>query len=243
VEVALQPVPPGEALPAGVAADHWLQITVHDTGIGIPPDVLPKLFERFGQADSSTARRYGGTGLGLAISREIAELMGGRIEVVSEAGNGSRFVVTLRLGASQDTPEAEPPAPQAPMPPPAARPLRVLVAEDNGVNQILIKAMLDQQGHFSDIVADGIEVLRQVQEAQYDLVLMDIQMPEMDGQAAAQAIRALPGPQGRLPIIAMTANAMPEERRAYLAAGMNEHVTKPINPHLLAEAINRATAA
>ncbi|MBI5256151.1 MAG: response regulator [Burkholderiales bacterium] len=227
--------------PAG-PHEHVLRIEVSDTGIGIPPEVLPKLFERFSQADSSTARRYGGTGLGLAICREIVELMHGRIEVHSQAGAGSRFSVTLRLGvAEQVLPTAPAPLAEA-LPPPAARPLRILVAEDNGVNQILIKAMLDQQGHFSDIVADGIEALRQVQAAHYDLVLMDIQMPEMDGQAAAQAIRALPGPVGRLPIIAMTANAMPEEREAYLAVGMNDHVTKPINPRLLAEAIARAAA-
>ncbi|WP_395703335.1 ATP-binding protein [Aquabacterium sp.] len=230
VELAHRPVEAGL---------HELRITIIDSGIGIPPEVLPRLFERFSQADSSTARRYGGTGLGLAISREIVELMHGRIEVLSTPGAGSRFIVTLRMAAAREAAQAPAPA-QAVMPPPAARPLRILVAEDNGVNQILIKAMLDQQGHFSDIVADGIEVLRQVQAAQYDLVLMDIQMPEMDGQAAAQAIRALPGPLGRLPIIAMTANAMAEEREAYLAAGMNEHVTKPINPHLLAEAIARA---
>ncbi|HSW03012.1 ATP-binding protein [Aquabacterium sp.] len=224
-----------------VDGEHELRVTVSDTGIGIDAEVLPKLFERFSQADTSTARRYGGTGLGLAISREIVELMHGSITVHSEPGAGSRFIVTLRMAAAGpgDTSSLAP-AHDA-MPPPAERALRILVAEDNGVNQILIKAMLDQQGHFSDVVADGIEVLRQVQAAQYDLVLMDIQMPEMDGQAAAQAIRALPGPLGRLPIIAMTANAMPEERKAYLAAGMNDHVTKPINPRLLAEAIVRNT--
>lgn len=219
---------------------HELRITVSDTGIGIDAEVLPKLFERFSQADTSTARRYGGTGLGLAISREIVELMQGHIEVHSQAGAGSRFIVSLRMAAAGPIPAALPAPAHEAMPRPAERPLRILVAEDNGVNQILIKAMLDQQGHFSDIVADGIEVLRQVQAAQYDLVLMDIQMPEMDGQAAAEAIRALPGPIRHVPIIAMTANAMLEEREAYLASGMNDHVTKPINPHLLAEAINRA---
>jgi signal transduction histidine kinase/ActR/RegA family two-component response regulator len=218
---------------------HELRITVSDTGIGIDAEVLPKLFERFSQADTSTARRYGGTGLGLAISREIVELMQGHIEVHSQAGAGSRFIVSLRMAAAGPVPATPAPAHDA-MPPPSDRPLRILVAEDNGVNQILIKAMLDQQGHFSDIVADGIEVLRQVQAAQYDLVLMDIQMPEMDGQAATEAIRALAGPIRHVPIIAMTANAMPEEREAYLASGMNDHVTKPINPRLLAAAIARA---
>ena len=216
-----------------------LRIVVSDTGIGIPPEVLPRLFQRFSQADSSTARRFGGTGLGLAISREIVELMHGRIEVASQPGRGSRFTVTIRVepGSQAASPAAELDAPAEP----PVRPLRILVAEDNGVNQILIKAMLDAQGHFSDIVADGIEVVRQVQAARYDLVLMDIQMPDMDGQAATQAIRSLPGPAGRVPIVAMTANAMPEERAAYLAAGMNDHVAKPLNPRLLAEVIARVT--
>jgi signal transduction histidine kinase/ActR/RegA family two-component response regulator len=218
-----------------------LSIVVSDTGIGIDPDVLPRLFERFSQADSSTARRFGGTGLGLAISREIVELMHGGIDVNSQPGAGSRFTVRLRVAPAAAPVQAA--APGADALPRASRPLRILVAEDNGVNQILIKAMLDQQGHFSDIVADGIEALRQVQAARYDLVLMDIQMPEMDGQSATEAIRALPGPVARVPIVAMTANAMPEERAAYLAAGMNDHVSKPINPRLLAEAIERAAVA
>ncbi|WP_284618390.1 ATP-binding protein [Aquabacterium humicola] len=223
-------------------ADRSIEITIviSDTGIGIAPDVLPRLFERFSQADSSTARRFGGTGLGLAISREIVELMHGGIEVHSQPGAGSRFTVRLRMAPASTQPAAAP-APDAL--PRASRPLRILVAEDNGVNQILIKAMLDQQGHFSDIVADGIEALRQVQAARYDLVLMDIQMPDMDGQSATEAIRALPGPVGRVPIVAMTANAMPEERAAYLAAGMNDHVSKPIDPRLLAEAIERVAVA
>jgi signal transduction histidine kinase/FixJ family two-component response regulator len=217
-----------------------LRITVSDTGIGIAADVLPRLFQRFSQADSSTARRFGGTGLGLAISREIVELMHGRIEVTSQPGRGSRFTVYIRVqpGTQVPLPASEADAPAQP----AARPLRILVAEDNGVNQILIKAMLDAQGHFSDIVADGIEVVRQVQAARYDLVLMDIQMPDMDGQTATEVIRSLTGPASRVPIVAMTANAMPEERAAYLAAGMNDHVAKPLNPRLLAEVIARVTA-
>ena len=118
--------------------------------------------------------------------------------------------------------------------------LRILVAEDNGVNQILIKAILDQMGHFSDIVSNGIEVVRQVQNAHYDLVLMDIQMPEMDGEAATRAIRSLHDSVASIPIIAMTANAMVEHREAYLASGMDDYVSKPINSRMLAAAIARA---
>jgi signal transduction histidine kinase/ActR/RegA family two-component response regulator len=229
-----------QALPDGRTT---LRIEVADTGIGIAPDHMPRLFHRFTQGDSSTARRYGGSGLGLAICREIVELMQGEISVQSEPGRGSRFTVLLTL----DTPPAGTRASAATAEGNGAAPAhspqrRILVAEDNGVNQILIKAMLDQLGHYCDIVADGIEALRQVQHSPYDLVLMDIQMPLMDGEAATRAIRALPGPVARIPIVAMTANAMVEERQAYLAAGMSDHITKPLDMARLAAVIARATA-
>ncbi len=217
-----------------------LTIAVRDTGIGIAPGAMSKLFDRFMQADATTARRYGGTGLGLAISREIVDLMGGRIEVDSAVGVGSTFRVVVpmargdaaRLAAAESTMHGA-----ADM-----GGLRILVAEDNGVNQILIKAILDQMGHFSDIVANGIEAVRQVQAAKYDLVLMDIQMPEMDGEAATRLIRKLPNDAAAIPIVAMTANAMVEHREAYLASGMDDYVSKPINPKQLAAAIARVTA-
>jgi signal transduction histidine kinase/CheY-like chemotaxis protein len=219
-----------------------LCVAVTDTGIGIAPQSLPTLFDRFTQADSSTARRYGGSGLGLAISRELAALMGGTLAVQSTLGQGSTFElkVPLARGDSRLLVQQES---GADIPERASTSLRILVAEDNGVNQILIKAILDQMGHYSDIVADGIEALRQVQQAQYDLVLMDIQMPEMDGQAATQAIRALGGAVSRIPIIAMTANAMVEDRAAYLSVGMNDYVSKPIVVRQLALALARASAA
>ncbi|HEX6703243.1 MAG TPA: ATP-binding protein [Albitalea sp.] len=217
-----------------------LTIAVRDTGIGIAPDAMPKLFDRFMQADATTARRYGGTGLGLAISREIVDLMGGRIEVDSAVGVGSTFRVVVpmargdaeRLAAAESTLHAAS----------EMGGLRILVAEDNGVNQILIKAILDQMGHYSDIVANGIEAVRQVQAGHYDLVLMDIQMPEMDGEAATRAIRSLENGVSGIPIIAMTANAMVEHREAYLASGMDDYVSKPISSKALAAAIARVTA-
>ena len=220
-----------------------LMIAVTDTGIGIDAETLPRLFRHFSQGDSSTARRHGGSGLGLAISQEIIELMGGRIEVQSTPGEGTTFSVSLPLEVVQppaDLPEAAPaPADEAAAPSLPAR--RILVAEDNGVNQILIKAMLDHLGHYSDVVADGFEAVRQVQAASYDLVLMDIQMPGMDGVAATRAIRTLPSTVSHIPIVAMTANAMVEERAAYLAAGMNDHVAKPLDLGRLAAVISRVS--
>ena len=240
-----------------------LNMSVQDSGIGIPPEVLPRIFERFTQADSTTARRYGGSGLGLAISREIVQLMGGHIEASSRAGNGSRFEfsipferqaaasvqqVDITLGGSErdvfapvddahwqerDKVDRTGPIPRA---------QRILVAEDNAVNQILIRAILDRMGHFCDVVADGIEAVRQVQSAHYDLVLMDMQMPEMDGLAATREIRRLEAAAGapRLSIVAMTANAMAEDRAACLAAGMDDYVSKPIDVQRLASAIDAA---
>jgi signal transduction histidine kinase/CheY-like chemotaxis protein len=218
-----------------------LCVTVKDSGIGIAPEALPTLFDRFTQADSSTARRYGGSGLGLAISKELAELMGGTLGVESRLGVGSAFElqVPLAVGDSRKLMQLDAGGDVAQR---ADHSLRILVAEDNGVNQILIKAILDQMGHYSDIVADGIEAVRQVQQAQYDLLLMDIQMPEMDGQAATQAIRALGGVYARIPIIAMTANAMVEDRNTYLSAGMSDYVSKPIVVRQLALAIEKAGA-
>jgi signal transduction histidine kinase/CheY-like chemotaxis protein len=217
-------------------------VAVKDSGIGITPDALPTLFDRFTQADSSTARRYGGSGLGLAISKELAELMGGTLHVQSEFGVGSTFELRVPLAAG-DRRKLVHQDPSSDVAERAARSLRILVAEDNGVNQILIKAILDQMGHYSDIVADGIEAVRQVQQAQYDLVLMDIQMPEMDGQAATQAIRALGGLYATIPIIAMTANAMVQDRNTYLGAGMTDYVSKPIVVRQLAAAIEKACAS
>jgi signal transduction histidine kinase/ActR/RegA family two-component response regulator len=230
VEVSHQPLPDGRV---------ELCIAVRDTGIGLAPEAIPHLFERFTQADSTTARRYGGSGLGLAISREIVSLMGGSISVESDVGVGSCFRVTVPMarGDLASLTAVEPDPDHANNGP--ASGLRVLVAEDNGVNQILISAILDHMGHYCDLVANGFEAVRQIQAAHYDLVLMDIQMPEMDGEAATRAIRALPGRVARIPIIALTANAMVEHRATYLAAGMDDYVSKPINTKQLSAAISR----
>jgi len=217
-----------------------LTIAVRDTGIGISAEQLPSLFEEFTQADSSTARRYGGSGLGLAISRELVELMGGRIEVRSAPGEGSIFSLLVEFDC---TPVENLPAPVAKAEPAAADPsLRVLVAEDNSVNQVLIRSLLSKLGHYLDVVGDGVEALRQVQAARYDLVLMDMQMPQMDGIEATRAIRALGTPAARVPIVAMTANVMSEDRAACQAAGMDDFVGKPIDRGQLQQAIRRVLA-
>jgi signal transduction histidine kinase/ActR/RegA family two-component response regulator len=221
-----------------------LRIAVRDTGIGIDAAALPKLFERFVQVDSGSARRYEGAGLGLAISRQIVQLMQGRIEAHSDPGVGSCFTVSLPLapGHAPAPPASPAPASAAPAARVASR-RQILVAEDNAVNQILIKALLDRMGHGSDLVGDGAEAVRQAQAAHYDLVLMDVQMPAMDGLTATRAMRALPGWTARVPIVAMTANAMADDRSACLAAGMDDYVSKPIDAQKLAQVIDQVTRA
>ena len=216
-------------------------VSVRDSGIGIAKDVLSSLFERFKQADSGIARRYGGSGLGLAISRGLIELMGGRIDVETELGRGSTFRITLALrrsltqrlngidtglGVAADMLEG----------------LHVLVAEDNDVNQLVIRAMLAKAGHGCEIVRDGLEAVSMVRTGRFDLVLMDIQMPNLDGLAATRRIRRLDPNVGQIPIIALTAGAMVEDRKAYLEAGMNDYVAKPIDLKELTRAISRVVA-
>lgn len=216
---------------------HRLSFRVRDTGLGIATDKLDLLFNRFSQADSSIARRFGGTGLGLAISKQLVELMGGEIGVDSQPGQGSTFWFSVTLPEGSPVEMA---APSTPAEGSATRaPLRILVAEDNQVNQMVIGLMLRQLGHQVDVVTNGIEACEQVQKAPYDLMLMDVQMPEMDGIAATQAIRKLPQQCASIPIIALTANAMEGDRETYLTAGMNDYVAKPIALPQLVAAMNR----
>ena len=215
-----------------------LQIAVRDSGIGIAPEVLPKLFERFTQADSGTARKFGGSGLGLAISRDIIQLMGGRIAVETSLGIGSIFRVFVPL-ALGNTERAAVTDTQFDAPVDMGTSLRILVAEDNAVNQLLISTLLKQLGHDVDLVENGREAVQQVQAVPYDLVLMDIQMPEMDGTSATREIRALRSKVSRIPIVALTANAMVEDRQAYLAAGMNDYLSKPIQAKQLSAVLER----
>ena len=215
-----------------------LKASVRDTGIGIAADVLATLFERFKQADSSIVRRYGGSGLGLAISRGLVDLMGGRIDVETEIGRGSMFRVTLALQRGHLT-RISVADPHHDVASNMATGLHILVAEDNEVNQLVISAMLAQLGHSCDVACDGLEAVAKLTANTYDLVLMDIHMPNLDGIAAVRRIRALNTDAARIPIIALTANAMVEDREAYIEAGMDDHVFKPVEVKEVARAIER----
>ncbi|MDA7948639.1 MAG: response regulator [Hyphomicrobiaceae bacterium] len=210
-----------------------LRFEVCDTGIGLTDEQISKLFEPYAQADSSVAVQYGGTGLGLSIARRLANLMGGDLGCESAPDSGSMFWFTIRVrDANASAPQSAPPQPGLPPdPPPVMGPLNghVLIVEDNDVNQMLIAAYLDQFGLTHDTAVNGQEAIRMVQERHYDVVLMDIMMPVMDGLEATKQIRALDGPLASLPIIALTANAMKGDRETYLASGLDGYVSKPLS--------------
>jgi signal transduction histidine kinase/DNA-binding response OmpR family regulator len=224
-----------------------LRFEVVDTGMGVPLETQPALFEKFTQASSSTARQFGGTGLGLAISRQLVDLMGGAIGFESEPGKGSTFWFEVRLeerpsaGSDEWSGRSERPA-MGDDPDYSGRPLRVLLAEDNTVNQQLAVALLEKRGHRVDVAGNGYEAVELVRRLPYDAVLMDIRMPELDGVGATQRIRKLPGAAGRVPIIAMTANAMAGDRERYLASGMDDYVSKPVDGRTLVAAVERWSA-
>jgi len=219
-------------------ADGAILIVVADTGIGMSPDHIGRLFDKFVQADSSMTRRYGGTGLGLAICRELCSAMGGEIRAESEPGRGSRFSVRLPLprgreGAAIPRPPAEEERPAD------DRGLRILAAEDNAVNQLILKTLLGQVGLEPTIVDNGQDAVTAWEQERWDLILMDVQMPVMDGVTATRQIRGREagGARTPTPIIALTANAMSHQVRDYLAAGMNAVVVKPIQVEQLFDAI------
>ncbi|HEV2532786.1 ATP-binding protein [Phenylobacterium sp.] len=216
-----------------------LEIVVSDTGVGISPENLARLFHKFDQLDSSTTRRYGGTGLGLAICHELAQLMGGDIAVESEVGQGSRFIVRLpmpMIGEERASPQL------APAPATDLRPmrLRVLAAEDNAVNQLVLKTLLHQLGLEPTVVEDGAAAVEAWRASEWDVILMDVQMPVMDGLAATALIRKIERETGRrrTAIVALTANAMAHHVEQYRAAGMDRHVAKPISAADLFQALS-----
>jgi len=226
--------------PAGAGAARW-EVSITDTGIGIPANRLPDLFSRFTQADSSTTRRYGGTGLGLAICRQLAELMGGHVTAESRVGEGSTFRLELNLALAAPLAVVD----KAIMPATSAdaaaalNGLRVLLAEDNVFNQKVAQMTLGRFGCRVDTVANGAEAVRMAQDFLYDVILMDCQMPEMDGYAATGLIRQVEGPAAAVPIIAMTAHAMPGDRERCLAAGMDDYLSKPVRAEDLRDTLLR----
>jgi signal transduction histidine kinase/AmiR/NasT family two-component response regulator len=226
--------------------DDRLVITVTDTGVGMTGEQTERLFQKFAQADASTTRKFGGTGLGLAIARELALAMGGDIEARSALGEGATF--TVRLGLPWVRMDVEEPRAAGAEESDGAQDglpaLRVLVAEDNVINQLVIRTLLQQVGVDPVIVANGRLALEAWATDPWDIVLMDVQMPEMDGPTATRSIREQERQAGRArtPIVALTANAMTHQIADYIAAGMDGHVAKPIEASRLFEAIERALA-
>jgi signal transduction histidine kinase len=210
-------------------------MAVEDTGIGIPPEKMHTIFEKFTQADASTTRRYGGTGLGLAISRQLTELMGGTLDAESAVGRGSTFTVSLALPLAPAVPQAATPAPGGDLgADPALRDGRapalcVLIAEDNPINQRVATRILEKMGCRVGVAANGQEAVERLSAEDYDLVLMDCQMPVMDGYEATSVIRASSNRVARVPIVAMTAHALPGDKERCLAAGMDDYISKPVN--------------
>ncbi len=225
-------------------AGDELHFTVKDSGIGLTPEGMGKLFQSFSQADSSTTRKYGGTGLGLVISKRLAEIMGGTMTAESAGlGKGCTFRFHIRAEAVAGATTAAKATGKAALDPQMAtrHPLRILLAEDNLVNQKLALRLLSQMGYTADVVVNGQQAVQRVGQQRYDLVLMDVQMPEMDGLEASRQINLRLKPDARPRIVAMTANAMQGDREECLAAGMDDYVTKPIRVDALVSALLGAT--
>jgi len=237
--------------PEADGKDLLLRCEVADTGIGMTEEQRARVFEAFVQADASTSRKYGGTGLGLAICKRLVEAMGGDIAVSSVPGRGSTFRFSIRFRLAEAIPAADAlgrPVAEITGTTSAAGDdalavsLRLLLAEDNDVNRMLISAMLTRLGHRIDAVADGRAVVAALQAADYDVVLLDMEMPVMDGRSTARAIRRMNGPASRLPIVGISADALPEHRDGHMAAGLDAYLTKPIDwEHLHAVIVDLAT--
>ena len=230
IELRIEAIPsPGDR--------HILLFSVVDNGIGITQDQQEKLFRPFSQASVSTSRRFGGTGLGLTICKRLAEMMGGEIGVESCLGEGSTFWFTVQLA-----PEiVKEPVPEIPVlhRELSDRKARILLVEDNRVNQKVASLMLKNLGCITDLASNGAEAVQAIASGDYDLVLMDYQMPVMDGLHATRTIREGGGPGAQIPIIAMTANAFAEDRDACLTAGMNDYLAKPVTERDLRSKLGR----
>ena len=212
--------------------EQQLEFAVIDTGLGLDESSLGRLFNRFEQGDGSRSRRYGGTGLGLEISRNLARLMGGDIHVTSKPGEGSNFTLSMPLKSVVDV--AVVLAPSGADSTPSGRPLRILVAEDHPVNRQYIAALLETLGHFAHFSVHGEDAVQAASTMSFDLILMDVHMPLLDGIGATRAIRALhDAARSTVPIVAMTADAFDETRERCMVAGMNDFLTKPVSPQKL----------
>ncbi len=231
-----------------VLGDHdLLRFTVADTGVGISEQQRDHLFERFTQSDSSTTRQYGGTGLGLAICRELVRIMGGKIGVESQPGNGSTFWFTVRLMRLDNSPPVPLAEPRGRHPsgnsmlPQFRREARILVVEDNFTNQRVMAGVLGALGLEAEIAANGREALERLRDESFDLIFMDCQMPEMDGYETTHHIRSLrdAATDREVPIVALTSHASPEDRERCVAAGMDDYLSKPLDRRRLEEALDR----
>ena len=236
--------------PADASGYLELHISVADTGIGIAPEAMGRMFQSFSQADAATSRKYGGTGLGLAISKRLAEAMGGTLWVESAGvpGQGSTFHLTIATRAASEQVAANgagagPGTLDLDAEHAAGHPLRILLVEDNGVNQKLAIRLLSRMGYEADVAGNGLEAVEAVERQRYDLVLMDVQMPEMDGLEATRRIVAEVPAEERPWIVAMTANAMDGDRERCLEAGMNGYISKPIRVEELVAAVLGAPSA
>ncbi len=213
------------------ASNHEIRFSVNDSGMGIPENWINLLFQPFTQIDSSTTRTYGGTGLGLAICKNLAEMMGGTIWVESQLGKGSTFYFTIvapsatKMQAPSMVVDNKPKICPAHYKP---RTMRILLAEDNPVNQMMMQKMLNKLGYNADIASNGLEVLKFLEIQPYDLILMDIQMPEMDGFQATREIQKRWASEDRPKIIAITAYALEGDQERCLAAGMDNYISKPL---------------
>jgi signal transduction histidine kinase/CheY-like chemotaxis protein len=226
----------------GPTENPLLRFEVRDTGVGISPEARARLFQAFRQADPSVARHYGGTGLGLVISKQLVERMGGEITVESAPAQGSTFSFTIAYPLGESTaaaPVVVAPAQRALQ---ASSALTVLVAEDNLVNQRVLAHLLKKIGYSAEFVSGGFECLKRLARESFDIVLMDVQMPDLDGMETARRLRALSGHATSPWIIAVTANAMPEDRQRCLSAGMNDYLSKPLREESLRAAFARAAA-
>lgn len=226
--------------PTGDSGIGQLGVRVKDTGIGIPAEKIKNLFQMFMQADTSTTRRYGGTGLGLAISQRLVRMMGGEISVVSSPGRGSEFTFVLPMTAVSTPMEsaiAEPAAPPSPYPR-----RRILVVDDMETNRFLLEVFLRRHGFDPDLAAGGQEAIRFAATTRYDAILMDLHMPDLDGYAAARRIREAEAGKRHTPIIALTASIAKGTREQCLAAGMDEHMTKPLDLRRFRQLLDRLMA-